>query len=59
MQGVSCRLDGYLTFHIAAAGLLCLAVCTLFPRNINAGSLQRIGILLTFGGLVALTYRDF
>ena len=52
LLGIACHIDAYLTFHIAAAGLLCLAVSTWQPKGRNRTVLRCIGILLTFGGLI-------
>ncbi|MDR1960338.1 MAG: GDYXXLXY domain-containing protein [Planctomycetaceae bacterium] len=53
MQGVGCGLGPYLTFHIAAAGLICIAVSACFRSgNMAHQAMGRLGILLLLGSLI-------
>lgn len=57
LQGVFCGLEIFLTFHVAAVGLICLAISTgLQTRNFAHSALGNLGILLIFGGLLVPSF---
>ena len=59
LQGVGCRLDFFLTFHIIAAGLICLAVSARFFEAASGIAMRCVGILLVFGGLIAPSFLGY
>ena len=56
LQGVACGLEAYLTFHVIAVGLMCLAVSRRLTQDVT---LRRVGMLLVFGGLIAPSFLDY
>ena len=59
LQGVACEIDECLTFHIVAAGLICLAVSALLPKGGNKAVLSCTGIVLTFAGLIFPSFLGY
>ena len=59
LQGINCALGPFLTFHIAAVGLICIALSSLQFKSIGNVALGRVGAFLILGGLFAPSFLNY
>ena len=59
LQGINCVIGPCLTFHIAAVGLICIALSSWRFNNVSNVALARIGALLILGGLFVPSFLSY
>jgi len=59
MQGSCCGLGPHLTFHIVLTGLICIVIASWQFKSISNTALQRVGVMLIAGGLIAPSFLDY